>query len=152
MNKKQLVSNVAEVLRGNGVRKYVSFPKQTFRISDTEGNTKDFVVRQTDKEVLYTVEDVGVVIDACLSVAQDAIKRGEEVNLKGFGSLGLHYRAPRKTKRPGTDEWVDVKGRYVPKFTFGNSLRMAARVYEMSLDDFDIDEDIYEEVDSLNGA
>ena len=76
-----------------------------------------------------------MIVDTCLAVITDSLKRGEELNIRGFGVLGLHKRAPRRAKIPGTEDWVEVEGRYVPKFYFGNDLRMAARVYELSLDE-----------------
>lgn len=136
MNKKDLISRVTEALRNNDIRKPVAIPKQVFHISDDEGNSKDFIVRKTDKSVLYNANDVSMILDACLSVVEDAIKHGEDVSIHGFGTLGVHKRAARKTKHPDTGEVVEVSARYVPKFSFGNNLRMAAKLYELSLDDF----------------
>lgn len=135
MNRKELIRRVASVMRENNVRKPVSSPKQVFHISDDDGNTKDFVIRKTDKSVLFTADDVEAIVDACLFVIEDAMKRGESVSIRGFGTLGLKYRKPRATKKLGTDEWVDIDARYIPKFTFGNDLRMCAKVYELSLQD-----------------
>lgn len=135
MNKKTLISKTAEVLRNNNIRKPISTPKQVFHISDDEGNQKDFVVRKTDKSVLYTTNDVSAILDACIAVVEDAIKQGEDISIYGFGTLGVHRRAARKTKHPGTGEPVDVAARYVPKFSFGNNLRLAARLYGLGLDD-----------------
>lgn len=135
MNRKELVRRVANVMREKNVRKPVSSPKQVFHISDDEGNTKDFIIRKTDKSVLFTADDVESMVEACLFVIEEAIKRGETVSIRGFGTLGLKYRKPRATKKLGTDEWVDIDARYIPKFTFGNDLRMCAKVYELSLQD-----------------
>ena len=135
MNKRELICKVAEVMRDNGVKKTIKIPKQTFTISDNEGNSKEFVVKKTDKLVNLNIEDVGNVIDACIAVIEDALKRGESVSVYGFGNLGLHYRKPRKTKRIDTGEDVDVPGRFVPKFSYGNELRLAANIYESSLND-----------------
>lgn len=132
MNKKELSSRVAEVLRANNVRKPVSVKKQTFHITDEEGNMADFHIKQQDKNVIYTVDDTLNIIDACIAVIVDALKNGEEINIKGFGNLGLHYRAARRTKEPNTGEWCEIEARYVPKFSYGNDLRMAARLYELS--------------------
>ena len=132
MNKKELSSRVAEVLRANNIRKPVSVKKQTFHITDEDGNTADFHIKQQDKNVLYTVDDTANVIDACIAVILDAIKNGEEISIKGFGSLGLHYRAARRTKEPNSGEWCEIEARYIPKFSYGNDLRMAARLYELS--------------------
>ena len=135
MTKKDLISQVVSVLQHNGVAKKISTPKQVFHISDDEGNQKDFVVRKTDKEVSFNTNDVALILDACLLVVEDAIKHGEEVTLHGFGTLGLHHRAARKTKKVGTDKWVDIEARYVPKFVSGNNLKVAAKLYELSLSD-----------------
>lgn len=133
MTKKDLISRVVSVLQSNGISKRVSTPKQVFHISDDEGNKKDFSVRKTDKEVSFNSNDVAFILDACLLVVEDAIKHGEEVTLHGFGTLGLHHRAARKTKKIGTDEWIDIEARYVPKFVSGNNLKLAAKLYELSL-------------------
>ena len=135
MTKKDLISQVVTLLRDNGITKKISTPKHTFHISDDMGNHKDFVVRNTEKEVFLNSNDIGAVVDACLFVIQESLKQGEEVSIHGFGTLGLHHRAERKTKRIGTDEWVTVDARYVPKFAFGNDLRLAAKIYELSLQD-----------------
>lgn len=154
MNRKELVRRVASVMRENNVRKPVSSPKQVFHISDDDGNTKDFVIRKTDKSVLFTADDVEAIVDACLFVVEDAMKRGEPVSIRGFGTLGLKYRKPRATKKLGTDEWVDIDARYIPKFTFGNDLRMCAKVYELSLQDNVLSEPlpVFDESDDETGG
>ena len=135
MNKKELSSRVAEVLRTNNLRKPVSIKKHTFHITDEEGNSADFHIKQQDKNVIYTVDDATNVIDACIAVIIDALKNGEEISIKGFGTLGLHYRAARRTKEPISGEWCEIEARYVPKFAYGNDLRMAARLYELSINE-----------------
>lgn len=141
MTKKDLISRVVSVLQSNGISKKISTPKQVFHISDDEGNQKDFIVRKSDKEIYFNSNDIASIVDACLLVVEDAIKQGEEVTLHGFGTLGLHHRAARKTKKVGTDEWVNIDARYVPKFVAGNNLKIAAKLYEMSLCDSPTDKD-----------
>lgn len=133
MNKKELISRVTEALRANNMRKPISVKKHTFHITDEDGNAADFHIKQQDKNVLYTVDDTANIIDACLAVILDAIKNGEEISIKGFGNLGLHYRAARRTKEPNSSEWCEIEAHYVPKFSYGNDLRMAAKLYEVSL-------------------
>lgn len=140
MNRKEFVRSITSYLKNNNLRKAVSLPKQIFHISDNEGNTKDFIVRKTDKTVLYTVEDIEAILDACIYVISDSLKRGEPISIRGFGTLGLKYRKPRATKKLGTDEWIDIDARYIPKFSFGNDLRMCAKLYELSLEDKSVNE------------
>lgn len=146
MNKKDLVSRASEILRLNQTRKPVKIKKHKFTIIDEEGNTADFTVKRADKQVLYTVDDINNIIDACIEAILESIRRGEEVNIRGFGTLGLHYRAARRTKQPGTDDWCEIDAHYIPKFFSGNDLKAAVKVYDLSrkgmtLDDYDFVED-----------
>ena len=133
MNKKDLISKTVEVLRDNDVRKHISAQKTVLHISDDQGNQSDFVIKKSDRGLLFTTKDVTAIIDACLAVVEDSLKRGEDITVHGFGTLGLHYRAARETKHPDTGEPVNISARHVPKFNFGNKLRIAARVYDLSL-------------------
>lgn len=135
MNRKELVRRVSNVMRENNIKKPVCAQKQVLHISDDDGNTKDFVIKKNDTGVAYTTEDVEAIIDACIYVIQDALKHGDNVSIRGFGSLGLHYRKARMTKHPSTGETVDVEARYVPKFVSGNDLKMCAKIYELSIDE-----------------
>lgn len=135
MNKKDLISKTVDVLRENGIRKPVTAQKTVLHISDDYGNQSDFIVKKSDRGLLFTINDVTAIIDACLAVIEDSIKHGEDVSIHGFGTLGVHHRAARETKHPDTGETISVNARFVPKFNFGNSLRMAAKVYELSLAD-----------------
>lgn len=130
MNKKELASRVVELLRVNDARKPVKIKKHNFTITDEDGNEATFAVKRRDKNVLYTVDDVTNVIDACIATALDSIKRGEEINIRGFGCLGLRYRQARRTKRPDDGEWCEIEAHYIPKFLSGNDLKAAARIYD----------------------
>ena len=154
MNKRQLVSRVAEVMRINNIRKPVLLPKKVLHISDDDGNKKDFIVKSSDKNVLFTVDDIENVVDALIQVIEESLKVGEPVTVQGFGTLGLKYRKARETKQVGTDDWIDVEARYIPKFSFGNNLRMCAKLYELSLQDLKLNEPlpIFDDGDDDDGS
>lgn len=135
MNRKELVRRVSNALRDNNIRKPVCVQKQVLHISDDDGNTKDFVIKKNDTSVAFTADDIDAVIDACIYVIQDALKHGDNVSVRGFGSLYLHHRKARTTKHPTTGEVVDVDARYVPKFVSGNDLKMCAKIYELSMEE-----------------
>lgn len=160
MNRRDLTRNAAEVLRRNSARKIITIPKQVLHISDDSGTQKDFVVKRADKEVLYTIDDVGIILDALICVIKDSLKTGEPVSIHGFGTFGLKYRKPRQTKQVNTDDTITIDGRFVPKFSFGNDLRLCAKIYEMSFDDRmkepdpifdDIDDDEYRTEGEMDG-
>lgn len=135
MTRKDLVRETTSLLREADARKPISSTKHVFHITDDDGNKKDFIVRKKERGAIYTVDDVDIILDACQKVIENALKRGEHVSVRGFGTLGLHYRKERAAKRPGTDEWVTVSARYVPRFEFGNVLRTCAKIYEASKND-----------------
>ena len=140
MNKKELIVRTSEILRNNNIRKPVSMPRQVFHISDDEGNKRDFVVRKTEKTVGYNTNDITAIFDVLISEIEEAIKRGETVHIHGFGDFMVHKRAARRTIHPDTKEVVEVKERYVPKFSYGKDMRRAAKLYELSLEDEEMKE------------
>lgn len=142
MIRKDLISRTAEVLRLNNIRKPISIPKQVFHISDDEGNHKDFTVKKTDKSVLFTVDDVASVLDAMQYVIQEAVKAGEDVNIRGFGVLGKRYRQPRTVKNVLDGQTVELRGHYVPWFIPGNDLKRCMQIYEQTIADRELDREL----------
>lgn len=132
-------------MRANGIRKSVTVPKQVLHISDDEGNHRDFTVKRSDKNVLYTIPDIEAVLDALLSVVWDALAHGEHVTIHGYGTLSLRHRPARKLKHVATGEETTEPERYLPKFTSGSEFKLAAKVYEASIDDLSAPLPLYEE-------
>lgn len=50
---------------------------------------------------------------------------GERIEIRGFGSFSLHYRAPRVGRNPKTGEQVELEGKHVPHFKPGKSYATA---------------------------
>ena len=48
---------------------------------------------------------------------------GGRIEIRGFGSCSLHYRAPREGRNPKTGEKVQLDAKYVPHFKPGKELR-----------------------------
>ncbi|VDZ83945.1 Integration host factor subunit beta [Kluyvera intermedia] len=44
------------------------------------------------------------------------LAEGERIEIRGFGSFSLHYRAPRTGRNPKTGDKVELEGKYVPHF------------------------------------
>jgi integration host factor subunit beta len=53
----------------------------------------------------------------------DALRRGEKIELRGFGSFRLRKREPRKGRNPKTGDKVDVPPKKVPYFKPGKELK-----------------------------
>jgi integration host factor subunit beta len=135
MNKGELISKVAALLRDSEARKPIHVPSEVFHISDDNGNCKDFVVKRTDKTVGYTMQDVNVILDAIIDVAMESIRHGESVAVAGFGTLGFKYMSPRAARHPRSGEWIEIDGHFAPKFIPSERLRASVKVYESSLEE-----------------
>lgn len=53
----------------------------------------------------------------------DTLSTGERIEIRGFGSFSLHYRAPRVGRNPKTGDTVQLTGKCVPHFKPGKELR-----------------------------
>ena len=61
-----------------------------------------------------TKKHANVIVDTVLGSIVDALRRGETVEVRGFGSFRLRRRLPRKGRNPKTGDRVDVPSRRVP--------------------------------------
>ena len=53
----------------------------------------------------------------------EALSQGDRIEIRGFGSFSLHYRAPRVGRNPKTGESVELDAKHVPHFKPGKELR-----------------------------
>ncbi len=85
-------------------------------------NKTDLVQAVAEKTVM-TKKDVAIVVDAVLEAIQDALSRGDKVQLVGFGNFEIRERAARKGRNPQTGELIDIAASKIPAFRAGKSLR-----------------------------
>ncbi|WP_299584980.1 integration host factor subunit beta [uncultured Microbulbifer sp.] len=69
------------------------------------------------------VKDVELAVKVMLDTMSDSLAQGERIEIRGFGSFSLHYRAPRTGRNPKTGDAVALAGKYVPHFKPGKELR-----------------------------
>ena len=70
-----------------------------------------------------SAKDVELAVKMMLDHMADALADGERIEIRGFGSFSLHFRAPRLGRNPKTGEKVELAGKYVPHFKPGKELR-----------------------------
>jgi integration host factor subunit beta len=71
--------------------------------------------------------DAQLAIKAMLERMTAALAAGERIEIRGFGSFSLHFRAPRIGHIPKTGKAVAVAARYVAHFKPGKALRERVR-------------------------
>ncbi len=62
-------------------------------------------------------------INCLLELMSNALIDGKRIEIRGFGSFSLHYRAPRNAHNPKTGEKVVTEAKYSPHFKPGKELR-----------------------------
>jgi DNA-binding protein HU-beta len=65
--------------------------------------------------------------DAFTDVITEELRRGNEVQITGFGKFYVQERAAREGINPQTQEKMRIPASKVPKFTAGNSLKDSIR-------------------------
>jgi integration host factor subunit beta len=83
----------------------------------------DLIERLTSKHFQLSVKEVEDGVKETLMLMNDSLAKGERIEVRGFGSFSLHYRAPRVGRNPKTGDKVELGGKYVPHFKPGKSLR-----------------------------
>ena len=68
-------------------------------------------------------KDIELAVKTILEQMSQALASGERIEIRGFGSFSLHYRAPRVGRNPKTGVSVGLAGKYVPHFKPGKELR-----------------------------
>ncbi len=70
-----------------------------------------------------SAKDVELAVKTLIEQMSETLATGERIEIRGFGSFSLHYRAPRIGRNPKTGESVGLSGKYVPHFKPGKELR-----------------------------
>ncbi len=83
----------------------------------------ELIERITEKQPHLQIKDVEYAVKLIIDEMTDALSDGERVEIRGFGSFSLHYRAAREGRNPKTGEKVELTGKFVPHFKPGKELR-----------------------------
>ncbi len=87
--------------------------------------TKADLVEQVSKAVgpRVTKKECALVVDAFLAAVQEALARGDGIELRRFGTFKVRRRNARKARNPRTLEPVEVPAYDVPVFKPSRHLR-----------------------------
>ncbi|TDT43031.1 integration host factor subunit beta [Halospina denitrificans] len=75
------------------------------------------------KQSQLSAKDVELAVKTIIDHMSQSLAEGQRIEIRGFGSFSLHYRAPRVGRNPKTGESVDLPEKYVPHFKPGKDLR-----------------------------
>ena len=87
--------------------------------------TKNDLIKKLQEELKsYSLQDVSYAVNIIFDSMIDAIKRGERIELRGFGSFVVRERKPRMGRNPKSGAMVKLEERKVPFFKTGKELRL----------------------------
>jgi integration host factor subunit beta len=83
----------------------------------------ELIERIVGRQPQLSSKDVELAVKTLLDHMSQTLSSGERIEIRGFGSFSLHYRAPRTGRNPKTGETVALTGKFVPHFKPGKELR-----------------------------
>lgn len=89
-------------------------------------NKSEFVDQVASRSGIGRKEATAAV-DAALATIEDALTRGSEVSITGFGKFHAADRSAREGVNPATGEKIQIAAARVPRFTAGAGLKKAVK-------------------------
>jgi len=84
---------------------------------------KTELIEVVAKEVNVSKKEAGAVLSATLDAIGTALKKGDKVQLIGFGTFEARKRAARTGRNPQTGKAVKIKASVSPAFKPGKALK-----------------------------
>jgi DNA-binding protein HU-beta len=89
--------------------------------------TKSELVDQVADRAELTRQDAARAVEAVLATVEDALRRGSEITLSGFGKFHVGQRGARQGVNPRTGERIQIAATRIPRFTAGSGLKSAVK-------------------------
>jgi DNA-binding protein HU-beta len=89
--------------------------------------TKSELVGQVAGRADLSKQEAARAVDAVLATIEDALRRGSEVALSGFGKFHVSERSARPGVNPRTGERIHIPATRLPRFTAGSVLKSAVK-------------------------
>ena len=85
--------------------------------------TKSDIIREVAEGTGLTKVEIEAVLDGIIKCISESMKRGERIDLRGFGSFIVKHRAARNARNPATREIVKLQERFIPAFKVSKILK-----------------------------
>jgi DNA-binding protein HU-beta len=85
----------------------------------------DLIAKVAEKGL--TKKKAAEAVEAVLEAIKQALKKGDKVQLIGFGSFSIKKRAAREGRNPQTGATIKIPAKKVPVFRPGAELREAVK-------------------------
>ncbi len=89
--------------------------------------TKTDLISAVAEKTGVTKKDAGAILDALIEEIIGAVKKGDRVQLVGFGTFELRERAARTGLNPQTKEQIEIPASKAPAFKAGKAFKDAVK-------------------------
>ena len=86
--------------------------------------TKSDIIKEVAEGTGLTKVEIEAVLEGIILSISESLKRGERVDLRGFGSFLVKHRVARDARNPATSEIVKLQERFVPAFKVSKLLKV----------------------------
>ncbi len=83
----------------------------------------ELIDRLAARQKMLMAKDVELAVKTMVEQMSSVLESGGRIEIRGFGSFSLHFRAARVGRNPKTGEAVTLEGKYVPHFKPGKGLK-----------------------------
>ena len=80
---------------------------------------------QAVSELIESKKDAKQAVDCVFDTIQKALKKGDNVQVLGFGTFKVQKTKARQGRNPQTGETIQIPAKNTPKFVAGSSLKQA---------------------------
>ncbi|MFV9510696.1 HU family DNA-binding protein [Tepidibacillus sp. LV47] len=85
-------------------------------------NKTELIARVAEMAEL-TKKDATKAVDAIFEAISEALRKGDKVQIIGFGNFEVRERSARKGRNPQTGEEIEIAASRVPAFKPGKALK-----------------------------
>lgn len=83
----------------------------------------ELIERIAERQDQLSAKDIELAVKLVIEYMSQCLSTGNRIEIRGFGSFSLHFRAPRTGRNPKTGDSVTLAGKYVPHFKPGKEMR-----------------------------
>ena len=88
---------------------------------------KTELVSVVSEKTEFSKKESAQIVDALFASIEEALAKGEKVQLIGFGTFEVRERADRKGRNPQTGAEIEIPASKVPAFKPGKALKDAVK-------------------------
>ena len=86
-------------------------------------NKKDLIEIIAKEQDQLPYRDIELSVKTIIESMVNSLRKGERIEIRGFGSFSLRCRKPRVGRNPKSGQSVNIEERYVPHFKPGKNLK-----------------------------